>query len=275
LPIYQALLFGLLQGITEFLPVSSSGHLMLAERLLGQPPPLFFDVCLHMATLCATILFFRRQVADLLGAAKRLSRRIIRADTSGTLLPEDRTLLALIAGTGVTALAALTFKKILPDRLPSVWVFAGFILTAALLIAGGRTARRAPATGGTKSPAVTIRQGLIIGLVQGIGVLPGISRSGSTISAAIFTGLDRQRAGEFSFMLSLPAIAGAFVLELRDAGALQVTLGPGALAAGMLAAFVSGLVSLRLLMGLIRRGRLEWFALYLLPLGIAGLLFWR
>ena len=116
-------------------------------------------------------------------------------------------------------------------------------------------------------------QAAVIGLMQGLGTLPGISRSGSTIAGALFGGLDRAAAGEYSFIVSIPAILGAFVLEVKDLDKVGTALGIVPVIAGSAAAFVSGYIALSFLMKIIKRGRLEWFAFYLIPLGIAGLLF--
>lgn len=109
--------------------------------------------------------------------------------------------------------------------------------------------------------------------MQGIGTLPGISRSGSTIAGAQLAGVDRKSAGEFSFIVSIPAILGAFILEAKDLGEVSSSVGAEAVAAGFIAAFVAGYISLSFLMKLIKKGRLEWFAVYLVPIGILGLLF--
>jgi undecaprenyl-diphosphatase len=262
----QALLLGLLQGVTEFLPVSSSGHLALAKAAfsLGDVP-LLFDVSLHLATLAAVLLYFRGIIARLLSALVRRVRRKTRKGDDACL----RTLAALLAGTAVTAAFGAALHKSVSD-LPLKVVSAGFIVTALMLVVSGRVA--AKRIGGAPR-WVSVRQGVIVGFAQGIGVLPGISRSGSTISGALLCGVGREESGEFSFLLSVPAVLGAFALELSGAEGMAQSVGAGALVLGCAAAFAAGLASLACLMKLIRRGRLEWFAVYLVPLGVAGLLF--
>jgi len=120
---------------------------------------------------------------------------------------------------------------------------------------------------------IGMKQGLITGFGQGLGVLPGISRSGITISAALVSGMDRERAGEYSFLMSIPAILGALILKLKEADALFSSASPMIVAAGFVSAFIVGMLSLLLLLSLVRKGRLYLFSFYLLPLGIAGLLF--
>ena len=127
------------------------------------------------------------------------------------------------------------------------------------------------ADGTAEDDAVSIKQGIICGIAQGFGTLPGISRSGSTISAAILSGVNRKTAGEFSFILSIPAILGAFILEVKDLGEMTSVVSVPCLAAGCLTAFLAGLGALFVLMKLIKTGRLGFFAIYLIPLGIAGL----
>ena len=123
------------------------------------------------------------------------------------------------------------------------------------------------------SNTVSPLKGFLIGIAQGIGTLPGISRSGITISASLMTGTDRKTSGEFSFILSIPAIVGAFILELKDLGDVSNTVGILPLIIGCLTAFVVGLISLKFLMKLINKGKLEYFAFYLIPVGILGLIF--
>ena len=157
----------------------------------------------------------------------------------------------------------------------------GFFVTAGLLFFGDameeRRRKKRLATGSHEAESVTSGvkplQGLGIGLAQGFGVLPGISRSGSTIAGALLCGVDREQAGEFSFLLSIPAILGAFVLQLKDLGEMGSTVGLAPVVAGCIAAFVAGIFALSVLMKIVRKGKLEWFALYLIPLGILGLLF--
>ncbi len=258
----QALVFGLLQGMTEFLPVSSSGHLVVLKVLFGlREVPRLFDVVLHVATLLVVFVVFRRKILELLGAILRFVR--------GRRRPEDAPLLAfvrvIITATVFTGVIGLLIKDSGAENHPRL-VSALFIVTAVLLVAAGR---RSAGAGGRPG----LKEAVIVGIAQGVGVLPGISRSGITISAALLAGMDRREAGEFSFLLAIPAILGAFILTLKDAGELAAVVAPGPLAAGFIAAFAAGYAALRILLGLVRGGRLGWFALYLVPLGLWGLFF--
>jgi undecaprenyl-diphosphatase len=260
---------GLLQGVAEFLPVSSSGHLVVAQRLFGlDEVPLLFDVALHIATLLSVVVVFRKRLAELfISFGRWLVRR------SG---PEDaanlRYCAAVVVGTVFTAAVGFGMEKFGPKQ--SIGLIAVcFIATGAILVVSEWIGARFAARG--KAGAPDARAGIIVGIAQGIGVLPGLSRSGITIAGSLAAGLSREAAGEFSFLLSIPAILGAFILELKDADSLLRTVDPAALALGMAIAFAAGILALKVLVGMIRRGRLAWFALYLIPLGAACLVWLR
>lgn len=274
--ILQGVFLGILQGIAEFLPISSSGHLAVAQRLFNlEDVPLLFDIFLHLATLVAVVLFFWKKIWYLLCV---FGRWVIRRST-----PEDSpalsTILAFLLGTVVTGFLGIFLSDIIPEMSIKI-VCCGFIVTAFLLIFSAwiekRRFTKTISTNDETNPEIIYVkpvQGLFIGLAQGFGVMPGISRSGSTISGALFCGVNRKSAGEFSFLLSIPAILGAFLLEVKDIGQIGSTVGIAPVVAGCIAAFVSGFLALAFLMKIIRKGRLEWFAAYLIPLGILGLIF--
>lgn len=258
---------GALQGVTEFLPVSSSGHLVLAKVLLGQTEiPLLFDVLLHVATLVAVVAVFRQRVLAILGA---VWRRITGAGAGNKPEQEDRDdlrLLAVVVGATVfTVVIALLLKDVALAGDPKL-VSALFIVTGIILI----VARYFKGSDGYGE--LGLKHALIVGVAQGFGVLPGISRSGITISASLGAGMKRDRAGEFSFVLSIPAVLGALVLELRDAETLTAAVSVGTIVAGVIAAFVVGLFSLLLLLRMVRSGKLFYFSFYLIPLGVIGLI---
>lgn len=281
--VIEGILLGLLQGVAEFLPISSSGHLAIAQELFDlDDVPLLFDIFLHLATLGAVLLFFRKRIVQLVQVAIRwIGRRSLPEDSA-----DLQTILALLLGTAVTAVFGLFLSDVIDD-LDEEAVCIGFFITSGLLIfsawlerrrreqgtgagvtgAGGEEVAEAKATG------VKPLQGLGIGLAQGFGVMPGISRSGSTIAGALLCGVSREQAGEFSFLLSIPAILGAFILELDDLGEMGDAVGVAPVLAGCLAAFVAGIFALSLLMKIVRKGKLEWFAAYLIPAGILGLIF--
>lgn len=262
----QALLLGALQGLAEFLPISSSGHLTLVQHLFGlEEVPLLFDISLHVATLLAVILVFRKLIWNLICTAWRwLFRKSLETDG-----PNQKMILAVIVATGVTGVFGIILKKIIPD-LPIQVVFAGFIVTAILLFVSSKISEKQDKK---SSDQLTLKQGLITGFAQGIGVLPGISRSGITISAALSSGVDRKTAGEFSFILSIPAILAAFLLEIKDLGKMTESISIISLTVGCAAAFIVGIFALKFLLVLIRKGKLQWFSYYLVPLAVLGFIF--
>lgn len=316
--IFQSIILGVLQGIAEFLPISSSGHLKVAQELFGlSEVPLLFDVMLHLATLAAVILYFRKKIARLFVILFRwlIPNKEGKAFPSATMAspfsptpsprgiapktPEAdlltgtdelgrKTILAVIVATIVTGAIGVVTSKLIPE-LPIKVTCAGFLFTACLLIFSAKFEKRKSArksdvpfdsaqgtlsqSGEVKPKGISILQALFIGFMQGVGTLPGVSRSGSTIAGAQLAGVNRAAAGEFSFIVSIPAILGAFVLEAKDLGEVGSQIGVLPVFCGCLAAFAWGYLSLSILMKLIRKGKLEWFACYLIPLGILGLIF--
>ena len=265
--IIEALGLGLLQGATEFLPISSSGHLVVARKWLGiAEPPLLFDVLLHVATLVVICHQFRHRLAALIRAAALLvTGRAGAADR-----PDLRLLAAIVAATAATALVGLAVSRLLlPSARTLSAVSAAFIATGLILLAT-RLRRKHPAA---REPGLWLA--IAVGIAQGIAVLPGISRAGVTVAVCLFGGMDRRRAGELAFLVSVPAVLGALALSLDDAGGLIRETGAPALAAGFTAALLMGALCLRALLAVLHRDRLAWFAAYLLPLGVLGLLVQR
>ena len=284
--VIQGILLGILQGIAEFLPISSSGHLAVAQNIFGLDDlPLLFDVFLHLATLAAVCLYFWRKIWELLKCFGRWISRSPKVkenskDYDVVLAQKDlanrKIIIAIILSTVVTGVMGILSSKLIPNLSIKV-TCCGFLVTSLFLILSSviekRNSRLAQNSDDKKNPSVSKVQALIIGFMQGIGTLPGISRSGSTIAGALFCGVDRSLAGEFSFIISIPAILGAFILELKDLGEVSSTIGAAPVIAGCAAAFATGYISLTLLMKMIKKGKLQYFALYLIPLAILGLIF--
>lgn len=294
--IFHALILGVVQGIAEFLPISSSGHLAVLQHIFGlQEVPPLFDVILHIPSLLAVIIFFRKKIARLFAilfrwifrkpAPERNENLVAKSPSEETAFDlltgtEDlgrRTILAVIATTVVTGAIGVFTSKVLPE-FPIKAVCVGFLFTAALLIVSGifskrkSSAEKNPEAGKNSAQGISILNALVIGAAQGIGTLPGVSRSGSTISGALFCGVPGAQAAEYSFIVSIPAILAAFVLELRDVSKMSA-VGALPLALSCVACFAAAYASLSWLMRIIKKGRLEWFACYLIPLGILGLIF--
>jgi undecaprenyl-diphosphatase len=253
------LILGVIQGLTEFLPVSSSGHLVLAERLFGfSSPGLVCEACLHLGTLAAVLLAFHADVADL---ARAFSPRgsVDRRKEIGFLVLA--TVPIIVAGLPVRGSADRWFH--------SLWVVGiGWLATAVFLLLADGRARRAAAASPTAVGA------LGIGVAQAVSLVPGVSRSGFTMSAGILAGLSPERAARFSFILSIPAVAGAAALTLWDAARSSAPgdVNVAGLLLGTVVAFAVGLVALRAFLRLVARGRWAWFAAYCAALSITAIL---
>ncbi len=250
---WKAAVLGAVQGLTEFLPVSSSGHLLLFERILGaEGGGLFLGVMLHAGTLLAVLAVYARRLAQMALHARRQLWYLLLAT-----LPA-----ALVGG-------------LLGDVIDRIfyggdWLWAAFLLTALLLLLADLRMR----AGGLVRP-LNARRALAVGAAQALAVLPGLSRSGVTLTAGVFCGLSRADAADFSFLLSLPVIAGAFLLELISSLTAQgavVAISWQSLAVGTLCAAACGLLSVRLMLRCMKGARLWPFALYLAALSAALLL---
>ena len=260
-PTLTLVALGILQGLTEFLPVSSSGHLVLFQSWLPgfREPGVLFHSTVHLATLGAVLAWFRRDVLALVRAAVMPGR----ADPAAV-----RLLWLIAAGTVPTALIGLLFREALEGLFSSVSTAASMLLvTGALLFATDRAGER---PGDIES--MRAGQALLVGIAQGIAIIPGISRSGATVATGVFSGLGRELALRYSFLLSVPAILGAFVLQLSThgldgAGEVNVT-GYGL---AFLAAFATGYASIGVLSKVLLSRRLTWFAGYCWALGLAVL----
>lgn len=254
---YRYALLGLLQGLTEFLPVSSSGHLVLAQRLLGlDPPGVVLEGVLHLATLTAVLLYFRRDIARLFSRGLRREGRAERCY-----------LLYLALGTLPIAVAGLSARGLVERAFSSVTLTGGMLLvTAGLLLAAAR------AQGKAKRKEVRLTDAALVGVAQAAALLPGISRSGATIGTGILAGLAPREAARFSFLLAIPAILGAGALALGEAPAAPFApgdwLGMG-IAAGC--ALTSGLFAIHLLLRVLAGNRLYLFAFYCLAVGAGAL----
>ncbi len=280
----QSILLGILQGIAEFLPISSSGHLAVVQNLFGlDDVPLLYDVFLHLATLLAVCIYFRKSIWKLLKVFGRLiARRPAPAEVDendilcGTEARGRKTIVALIVSTIITGAIGVGTSKLIPE-LSIKFTCAGFLITSFLLVFSSiiekKSIAKAESVPKSENKGISVFQAAVIGLMQGVGTLPGISRSGSTIAGAQFCGVERAAAGEYSFLVSIFAILGAFVLELKDLGELSASVSAGTVIAGCVTAFVFGYFALACLMKLIKKGKLEWFAAYLIPVGILGLIF--
>ena len=270
----EAIILGIIQGLTEFLPVSSSGHLVLFQQLFGlREAELFFDVCVHLGTLVAVIAVFHREIQNIIAALLRLvsssgeKETIMRQIESD---PELKMALLIIIGSIPTAFLGLIFHRI-ADQLFSSSFFTGLALmvTGLLLWLTRRTKADNKKTG---IEGFSITKAVIIGTVQGLAIIPGISRSGSTISIGLLLGIDRETAARYSFLLSIPAIVGAGVLNLKD-GLSQTDPVIRLALLGTAAAALVGYAALKVLLRLVKTGHLYVFAPYCWLVGIIAIFF--
>lgn len=262
----QALVLGLVQGLTEFLPVSSSGHLQAVPMLLGWPSgSLAFDVMVHAGTLVAVVVVFR---ADLVALARG------SLALAGTHPDEVRSARRLVLLLALATLPAAMVGVSLEDTITRAFeeprvVAVGLYVTAVLLVTSERVRRRRGGAAGADEGApvreVGARGALVIGAAQALAIVPGISRSGATIAAGLFAGLSRRAAARFSFLLSIPIIAGTTVRmlpELADPVAGTLALDGPRIALGVVVATLSGWAAIRVLLRLVERRDLTPFAVY-------------
>ncbi len=271
---WEAALLGAVQGATEFLPISSSGHLRLGALLLGlKEPSLLFDIILHVGTLLAVVAVLRHDIVRLvLGSLRGL--RLLAAGERGRAwaIPELRWAAFIVVGTIPTGLLGVGLGHTLdgalntPGRVGAVLILNGFVLLAT------RWAARRAARADRPPRPLSWKVALLVGTAQGLAVARGISRSGSTIAAALFASVERKDAARFSFLLSIPAILGALVLELKPEAFAQGGVGAGAYAIGLLVSAGVGVLCLRFLLYVVQHQRLHHFAWYCWAVGLAAIL---
>lgn len=259
---FDSILLGLIQGVTEFLPISSSGHLVLAKHLLGlQTHGVTLEVWLHGGTLLAVLVYYRRRI---IGLSRCL---FIQAEHEAR---RNRTLLwALIIGTLPAVVIGFSFKSFIEETFASPQFTAAMLVITGLILL---TTCRTKAKGGEIGP----QRGLYIGLAQALAILPGISRSGSTISAALWLGTEPVSAAEFSFLLSIPAIGGAVLLDFLDIGRgfFSSPETPYYLL-GTAVSFICGLLAIHYLLKILARGKFFIFGFYCLVIGVTALVYLR
>jgi undecaprenyl-diphosphatase len=265
LTVLNALILGVVQGLTEFLPVSSSGHLVIVPELFNLPAPtLAFDILVHVATLVAVVGYFIRDVSKIvlsIVAPRRLRNR-------QEVKHWRRIFLWLVIGSIPAGLAGFLLSDFFESLFDSTLAVGLFLLVTSLLLWGADFAlgRVKPET--LRINKMRAADALIVGCFQALAIAPGLSRSGSTISAGVFLGFDRESAARFSFLLSIPAILGAFVFKLKDVGGAFAGGSGEAYVVGAIAAAISGFAAVYFLMRWLREHRLRGFAIYTALLGI-------
>ena len=251
---FESTFLGLVQGLTEFLPVSSSGHLVIIQKLLKLGEQIEFDVFLHFATLIAVLIFFRNDILEIL-------KGVLGKSEAGL-----KTLIGIIIGSVPTAVIGLLFKDFFkesfsqPKTVAAMWIVTGFILWFSSIFSKSDTVDK-------NYSNTKITDFLLVGLFQGIAIMPGISRSGITISVALLLGFNRNWAFKYSMLLSIPAILGAGLLELKN-----FSVNTNILAGGIIA-MLSGILALYILSKIVIGKKFRLFSYYLWTVGIIGLLF--
>jgi len=265
--IWKAIIVGIVQGLAEFLPISSSGHIVLTQYLLGirevgaeHQPDLSFEIVLHIGTLVSVLIFFWPSLW-----------KLVQSLYTASIVEELKMILWLGLATLPAVVAALLFKDYFdaapgkPVLVSGLLIVTGLILFAPRLIKG-------------QENKVGFKSALIMGVGQAFAILPGVSRSGSTIAAGLMSGVKAEKAAEFSFLMSIPAIAGGFVLTMKEqmetksfSEALQACFNAPYLA-GAVAAAIVGLFAIYVVMGAVKKGKLEYFSYYCFVAGIAGMI---
>jgi len=248
----QTIILGIIQGLTEWLPISSTGHLRLVEHFLGLTVPILFDVILHIGTLIVVLLFFRRDIKDIFSAFVRLDFKT----EYGKLVP------LVIVGTVPTMLIGLVFGELIENVFRSILPIAiAFILCGMMLYSAK--------AGEEKTENISYLMAIIIGVAQGVSIIPGISRSGATIAVALLLGIKREKAFKFSFLLSIPATLGAlgFTVSTQFEKLESAGLDWFEILAGATVAMFVGYLALKLLWKILAKKKFHLFAFYCWLLG--------
>ncbi len=249
----EAILLGIIQGLTEILPISSSGHLVLTEHILHlKQPGILFELMVHFGTLLSVLVYFHKKIFSMIKSV------FIANKTS-----ERKMVYYLIVGTIPAVIAALLFDDFFEGAFSSPVMTSIMLLITGLILLSTRFAK-------LKNMQLNIPRSLLIGIGQALAIMPGISRSGTTISTGLFLGIKPYEAAEFSFLLSIPAILGAIVFKFKSVLSLNTEiLGP--YIAGTVVAFLTGLFAVYILLDLIRKGKFVYFGIYCLIAGGIGL----
>lgn len=250
--VIYAILLGLIQGLTEFLPISSSGHLMLFEHIFGiNSGTLFFNVLLHFASLIAVLIIFWKDVINILKN------------------PFGKDMRAIIIATILTVIIALFVKKVFNEYALMAFVGFGFLISSLIMLITSVLQNKV----NKNISIVDNKNALLIGFIQGLAVFPGVSRSGSTICASLMCGIDREKSAKFSFLISVPVILGGMFFEIAEG----VKYGFGPIKAlpcimGFIASFAVAILTIKLMMKIVKKGKWWYFSLYLFVLSIVVLL---
>ncbi|MGA8853486.1 MAG: undecaprenyl-diphosphate phosphatase [Christiangramia sp.] len=258
--VLDAVILGIIQGLTEFLPVSSSGHLELVKAILGDTSvpeeSLLFTVVLHFATALSTLVVFRKDVFQIIGGLLSFKWN-----------EETQFSLKIIVSMLPAVIVGLLFEEQLEALFGGNILFVGFMLLITALLLW--LADKAKNTG----KKVSYSNAFVIGVSQAIAMLPGISRSGATISTSVLLGNDKTKAARFSFLMVVPLIFGKIAKDLLSGELTHSSIDFSILAIGFAAAFIAGLVACTWMISLVKKSKLSWFAIYCFVVGLAAIIF--
>jgi len=267
----SAILLGLIQGVAEFLPISSSGHLAIAEHLFSMSGvsdiPEFFDVLLHLGTLLAVFVAYWQDIKDMITELICGVRDLARRSTPVPVPPARRMILLIIVGT-LPLFAVLPIKDLVGGLADSMYFVGGALIVTGFLLFFSDRVRKGRKT----ERSARLIDVLLVGVAQAIATCPGISRSGTTITAGCFVGFDRKFAVRYSFLMSIPAILGANILSLKDALETVVVAEIPMYLAGVLVSAVVGYACIRLLKMIADKGKFGFFAYYCWAAGLLTLI---
>ncbi len=253
----DAILLGVVQGLTEFLPVSSSGHLQIAKELLGVEiaQNVTFDVTLHAATVLSTIVVMWREI-----------RQLILGLFSRHLTPEQHYVAKILLSMIPAGVVGVLFSDSIEQLFSSLPFVGAMLLLTALLLTFAYYAKPKPKS------EISYRDAFVIGCAQALATMPGLSRSGTTIATGLLLGNNKESVAHFSFLMVIPVILGKMLLDILSGEMASMEVGTLSLVAGFVAAFVTGALACKFMIGIVKRGKLLWFALYCLVVGAVCLL---
>lgn len=256
--VWQAILLGIIQGLTEFLPVSSSGHIEIGTQLLGLQAEdnLTFTVVVHGATVLSTIVALWPEIWQLIRGLFRFQWNF-----------ETRYIVMIVVSMIPIALVGFLFK----EQVEALFM-GNLLLVGAMLLLTALLLSLTHFVGNREGHPPTLLSSLIMGVGQALAVVPGLSRSGTTISLGLLSGVSKQDAAKFSFLMVLPPIIGVNLLDLLAGDLAASPIANSSLIAGFLAAFITGYIACRWMIGLVRRGKLIWFALYCAVVGLVAII---
>lgn len=266
--IIQAIILGVVQGLTEFLPVSSSAHLVFMTDILGLPQNVAFDTLLHLGTLVAVVAYFWKDLIKIISSFISSLIDIFRGRFKKGLeeKPFKKLSWLIIVGTIPAGIMGILLQKQFEALFTSIFYVGIFLIITGLLLWGAERVK----PGEKDIKDISFKNALVIGVAQGIAIAPGISRSGATISAGLFSGLNRELAARFSFLLSIPAILGAALVQAKDITSFDT--GTAVLIAGFVSALIFGYLAIKLLLKIIKERTLMVFAYYCWIVGLAAII---